>query len=119
MNMKVLQKMVMVFFMYGVCCICHARESVVVRESGFVAKNIAFQEEGMYVGFETTPAGCAGSFKGFHAFISNELEEFTDYVIMMKVSRATGKTVAISYVDQGDCSVTAGIGSLIRIIAVE
>jgi len=80
--------------------------------------NIRFLREtgaGVLVGFAPSPADCAGSYQGAHAYMSRSAPQFDETVIRLESAQVLGVAVKAYYVDIGDCVDEAGLLQLSNI----
>ncbi len=59
---------------------------------------------GVFVGFTSTPSACSTSYKKTHAVLSENLELFDQYLVLLTTKMATKQTVTLEYEDEGNCN---------------
>ena len=73
-------------------------------QSGLKVKVLAQGNGGVYVGFTTQPAACAGNYNKTHGFIRQSISMFDHYYALLMKKRALDQPVMITYDDVGDCT---------------
>jgi hypothetical protein len=75
-----------------------------LSQTGLTISLLKETNDGILVGFTSTPRDCAGSSQGAHAFMSRNAIEFEEIVTRLMSAKLLGAPVTAYYADIGDCT---------------
>lgn len=73
-------------------------------QGGMVISLVLPTSNGAYIGFETTPSTCSGSYHGRHGFLYSGNSNYKEQLAFFRVSQAIKKPISVNYISNGDCT---------------
>ena len=72
-------------------------------QTGLQIQTLMRAAQGVFIGFTSTPTGCASNYKGFHALVPNTNPAMLSIFATLAMHRATATPVTISYNAPANC----------------